>query len=146
MGWPIRDVVRRGLRDLDGATLALGLALLALWGLTVGASMAPEAWMHRSHRLGSPVGWALTQPVPFMYTHEHTWQIEPDDPGADGCTRAGRRNHAPTAALTGPIHRPGLRACAPATVTLTTRWRDRELRSRWTVRPRGDGIAVEVAP
>lgn len=146
MGWPIRDVVRRGSRDLDGPTLALGGALGLLWVVTLGAAAAPDAWMARSHRLGSPAVWALTQPLPFMYTHEHTWVVQPDDPDAEGCPRAGRRNHAPTAALTGPIHRPGLRACAPATVTLTTRWRDHSLTSRWSVRPDGDGLIVQAAP
>ena len=137
--WPLLDLIRSVRRDgFDAATIGLcsAMGLLALG--TLGAALMPQAWLARSHQPGSVV-WALTQPIPFMYTLENRWRAEPEsepEPGFEaGCPTSGIRQHAPVGALTSPVLRWRFRFCGlPSTVTLTSTLRGHQVRSRWRVR------------
>ena len=150
MRWPIRDLLASRTTGFDLASAALLCSLMLLWGLTLGAALFPHAWMQRGHRTGSSIGWAFTQIVPFMYTQEHTWTNVPEGlPHADAPSEChnGRRQHGPTAALTGSPHRQTLHHCGlPTTVTLTSRWRSFEVQSSWRVELDQDVMVITAIP
>lgn len=153
MRWPLLDLLRAPRARLDLATVLVLTAIGAGVVGTVGAALAPQAWLERGH-LVHGVGWFLvTQPIPYMYTAENHVRIDyldEPDPGFEArCASwtTAVRNHVPLGALVAIKQRPAYALCGErAVITLESTLRGHTVTTRWRTERRGRGYAVRAAP
>ncbi|MCB9678298.1 MAG: hypothetical protein H6737_24565 [Alphaproteobacteria bacterium] len=146
MSWPLRDALQSWREGVDLPTALFGLAMAGLLVGTLGATAFPAAWLERGHMKHGFFVFAVTQPIPFMYTGEHRYTRTSDEALSadviDVCAQSatGFRQHVPVSVLTAPLTRWMQASCGlPAEVAIDSVMRGHATHSTWRL-SRRDGV------
>ncbi len=130
-------------RDYGFAAIVVLLASIALWLIAMPyCEFIQRATLRRFHlQTDTFVRWAAQAPIPAMYNFHNTFEVFPA-PGRSSSDRVplkGTLNHFPVRLFTfGDNREVMFRRREKRTLTLTSRYREQSLTTRWIAIPAGE--------
>jgi hypothetical protein len=151
MDLPVLTAIRALRHTRDRLTLAALIALSVYSAIVVMmpvSARARELAMRRFHAAGwSFAGWAMLQPLPWMYNFENRLTVTPERSDQPQCrARSEFVNHQPYGRFFTPHDRYWYRECGPARVRFSSTYRGLTIETGYSIAPAPSARGLIVRP